>query len=97
MYGRRAHSAPPPAHSRDVLSKQRANGLQAALVGDPNNASVTFEVRSHGEQYPIADSPSEAGRKEDRREVTLRTPASTNLQIKAFRDVPNRPISPSEV
>jgi outer membrane protein OmpA-like peptidoglycan-associated protein len=56
----------------DVLSKQRANAVQAALAGDLNNASVTFEVRGYGEQYPIADNASEAGRKKNRRvEVTF--------------------------
>jgi outer membrane protein OmpA-like peptidoglycan-associated protein len=61
----------------DVLSKQRANAVQAALAGDLNNASVTFEVRGYGEQYPIADNASEAGRKKNRRvEVTFPRTAS---------------------
>ncbi|MEU0113178.1 OmpA family protein [Streptomyces bobili] len=56
----------------DVLSKQRANAVQAALAGDLNNGNVTFEVRGYGEQYPIADNASEAGRKKNRRvEVTF--------------------------
>ncbi|MET9501049.1 OmpA family protein [Streptomyces sp. NPDC006622] len=61
----------------DVLSKQRANAVQAALAGDLNNADVTFEVRGYGEQYPIADNASEAGRKKNRRvEVTFPRTAS---------------------
>ncbi|MFJ9719054.1 OmpA family protein [Streptomyces sp. NPDC101213] len=56
----------------DVLSKQRANAVQAALAGDLNDANVVFEVRGYGEQYPIADNASEAGRKKNRRvEVTF--------------------------
>ncbi|MEU8654578.1 OmpA family protein [Streptomyces sp. NPDC048737] len=56
----------------DVLSKQRANAVQAALAGDLNDANVVFEVRGYGEQYPIADNSSEAGRKKNRRvEVTF--------------------------
>ncbi|MFF9057666.1 OmpA family protein [Streptomyces sp. NPDC014882] len=56
----------------DVLSKQRANAVQAALAGDLNDANVVFEVRGYGEQYPIADNTSEAGRKKNRRvEVTF--------------------------
>lgn len=56
----------------DVLSKQRANAVQAALAGGLNDANVVFEVRGYGEQYPIADNASEAGRKKNRRvEVTF--------------------------
>ncbi|MFB7500301.1 OmpA family protein [Streptomyces sp. NPDC056161] len=56
----------------DVLSKQRANAVQAVLDQDLNDPTVTFEVRGYGEQYPIADNSSEAGRKKNRRvEVTF--------------------------
>ncbi|MFJ3638734.1 OmpA family protein [Streptomyces sp. NPDC090108] len=51
----------------DVLSKQRANAVQAVLDQDLNDPGVTFEVRGYGEQYPIADNSSEAGRKKNRR------------------------------
>ncbi|MFJ3233553.1 OmpA family protein [Streptomyces sp. NPDC086787] len=51
----------------DVLSKQRANAVQAVLTADLNDAGVTFEVRGYGEQYPIADNSTEAGRKKNRR------------------------------
>jgi outer membrane protein OmpA-like peptidoglycan-associated protein len=51
----------------DVLSKQRANAVQAVLDQDLNDANITFEVRGYGEQYPIADNSSEAGRKKNRR------------------------------
>ncbi|WP_330459554.1 OmpA family protein [Streptomyces sp. NBC_00820] len=51
----------------DVLSKQRANAVQAVLDQDLNDPGITFEVRGYGEQYPIADNSSEAGRKKNRR------------------------------
>ncbi|MEU6283917.1 OmpA family protein [Streptomyces sp. NPDC047028] len=51
----------------DVLSKQRADAVQAVLDQDLNDPSVTFEVRGYGEQYPIADNSTEAGRKKNRR------------------------------
>ncbi|MFJ5835467.1 OmpA family protein [Streptomyces shenzhenensis] len=61
----------------DVLSKQRANAVQAVLDQDLNDANVTFEVRGYGEQYPIADNSSEAGRKKNRR-VEVSFPRSEN-------------------
>ncbi|NEB94421.1 OmpA family protein [Streptomyces bauhiniae] len=51
----------------DVLSKRRANAVQAVLDQDLNAPGVTFEVRGYGEQYPIADNSTEAGRKKNRR------------------------------
>ncbi|MFJ6544596.1 OmpA family protein [Streptomyces sp. NPDC091385] len=51
----------------DVLSKRRANAVQAVLDQDLNDPDVTFEVRGYGEQYPIADNSTEAGRKKNRR------------------------------
>ncbi|MEU1405040.1 OmpA family protein [Streptomyces sp. NPDC005728] len=51
----------------DVLSKQRANAVQAVLDQDLNDPNVTFDVRGYGEQYPIADNSTEAGRKKNRR------------------------------
>jgi outer membrane protein OmpA-like peptidoglycan-associated protein len=50
----------------DVLSKQRANAVQAVLVKQlgPN---VTFDIRGYGEQYPIANNSTEEGRKKNRR------------------------------
>ncbi|MFF8941164.1 OmpA family protein [Streptomyces sp. NPDC014864] len=51
----------------DVLSKQRANAVQDVLDQDLNDSDITFEVRGYGEQYPIADNSTEAGRKKNRR------------------------------
>ncbi|MET7680319.1 OmpA family protein [Streptomyces sp. NPDC005423] len=59
----------------DVLSKQRADAVQAVLDSDLNDPAITFEVRGYGEQYPIADNSTEAGRKKNRRvEVTFPRP-----------------------
>ncbi|WOT34594.1 OmpA family protein [Streptomyces coeruleorubidus] len=51
----------------DVLSKQRANAVQEVLDQELNDSNVTYEVRGYGEQYPIADNSTEAGRKKNRR------------------------------
>lgn len=51
----------------DTLSRQRANAVQAVLDQDLNAPSITFDVRGYGEQYPIADNSTEAGRKKNRR------------------------------
>ncbi|GGJ09304.1 OmpA family protein [Streptomyces brasiliensis] len=51
----------------DVLSRRRANAVQAVLDADLNSPDITFEVRGYGEQYPIADNSTEAGRKKNRR------------------------------
>lgn len=56
----------------DLLSRQRANAVQAVLDQDLNSPSITFDVRGYGEQYPIADNSSEEGRRKNRRvEVTF--------------------------
>ncbi len=49
-----------------VLSKDRANAVQRELAKELDS-SVTFEIRGYGEQYPIADNGTEAGRKKNRR------------------------------
>ncbi|WP_093639454.1 OmpA family protein [Streptomyces sp. 2224.1] len=49
-----------------VLSKQRANAAQQELAKDLGS-SVSFQIRGYGEQYPIADNATEAGRKKNRR------------------------------
>ncbi|MFI1562619.1 OmpA family protein [Streptomyces sp. NPDC020490] len=51
----------------DVLSRQRANAVQEVLDDELNDPGITFEVRGYGEQYPIADNSTEAGRKKNRR------------------------------
>ncbi|MBV2357696.1 OmpA family protein [Streptomyces sp. J2-1] len=51
----------------DVLSRQRANAVQAVLDQDLNAPDITFDVRGYGEQYPIADNSTEEGRKKNRR------------------------------
>ncbi|MER6407507.1 OmpA family protein [Streptomyces viridosporus] len=51
----------------DVLSRQRANAVHGVLEQELNDSGVTYEVRGYGEQYPIADNSTEAGRKKNRR------------------------------
>ncbi|MEU0049704.1 OmpA family protein [Streptomyces sp. NPDC006184] len=51
----------------DILSRKRADAVQAVLDQDLNDPAVTFDVRGYGEQYPIADNSTEAGRKKNRR------------------------------
>ncbi|MGK5631959.1 OmpA family protein [Streptomyces sp. URMC 123] len=60
----------------DDLSKARANAVQQEL-SRKLGASITYEVRGYGEQYPIADNATEEGRKKNRRvEVTFPRPAA---------------------
>ncbi|MFI9373205.1 OmpA family protein [Streptomyces parvulus] len=51
----------------DTLSKKRANAVHDVLSQTLNDAGITYEVRGYGEQYPIADNSTEAGRKKNRR------------------------------
>ncbi|MFH8977154.1 OmpA family protein [Streptomyces sp. NPDC017890] len=51
----------------DALSKQRANAVHDVLSQALNDAGITYEVRGYGEDYPIADNSTEAGRKKNRR------------------------------
>ncbi|MEY7978253.1 OmpA family protein [Streptomyces pilosus] len=51
----------------DVLSRRRANAVHGVLVKELSDSNVTYEVRGYGEQYPIADNSTEAGRKKNRR------------------------------
>ncbi|CAL9568328.1 Peptidoglycan-associated lipoprotein [Streptomyces sp. enrichment culture] len=51
----------------DVLSRQRANAVHGVLEQELNDSDITYEVRGYGEQYPIADNSTEAGRKKNRR------------------------------
>ncbi|MEU0224063.1 OmpA family protein [Streptomyces sp. NPDC006284] len=51
----------------DVLSRKRANAVHDVLTQTLNDADITYEVRGYGEQYPIADNSTEAGRKKNRR------------------------------
>lgn len=48
------------------LSKKRANAVQQALSEDLD-ASVNYQIRGYGEQYPIADNATEEGREKNRR------------------------------
>lgn len=48
------------------LSKERANAVQRALSAGLDSA-VQYQIRGYGEQYPIADNSTEAGRNKNRR------------------------------
>jgi outer membrane protein OmpA-like peptidoglycan-associated protein len=51
----------------DVLSRQRASAVHGVLDDELGDSGITYEVRGYGEQYPIADNSTEAGRKKNRR------------------------------
>ncbi|MER6018153.1 OmpA family protein [Streptomyces anulatus] len=50
----------------DVLSKQRADAVHGVLSKELG-ATITYEIRGYGEQYPIATNSNEEGRKKNRR------------------------------
>jgi outer membrane protein OmpA-like peptidoglycan-associated protein len=60
-----------------VLSRQRANAVQAVLDDDLNDPDITFDVRGYAEDYPIADNSTEEGRKKNRR-VEVSFPRTQN-------------------
>ncbi|MFC9925666.1 OmpA family protein [Streptomyces sp. NPDC127190] len=61
----------------DILSRQRANAVQAVLDQDLDDPGITFEVRGYGEQFPIADNSTEEGRRKNRR-VEVSFPRTQN-------------------
>ncbi|MBB5938196.1 OmpA family protein [Streptomyces zagrosensis] len=62
-------------HGED-LSKERADAVQQRLAGELGSG-VQYEIRGYGEDYPIADNSTEAGRKKNRRvEVSFAREAS---------------------
>jgi outer membrane protein OmpA-like peptidoglycan-associated protein len=50
----------------DVLSRQRANAVQAVLA-DILPPTIAFETRGFGERRPVASNTTEASRRENRR------------------------------
>ena len=48
------------------LSRKRADAVQQRLASSLDS-SVAYQIRGYGEQYPIADNATEAGRKKNRR------------------------------
>ncbi|GAA0483630.1 OmpA family protein [Streptomyces sp. NPDC046215] len=50
-----------------ALSKERANAVQRQLARSIDSSKVEYDTRGYGEQSPIADNSTEAGRKKNRR------------------------------
>jgi outer membrane protein OmpA-like peptidoglycan-associated protein len=51
----------------DVLSRQRAQAVQAVLADELQSPTVTFTTRGFGETHPVASNATEAGRQKNRR------------------------------
>lgn len=51
----------------DLLSRQRAQAVQAVLADELQSATVAFTTRGFGETHPVASNATGAGRQKNRR------------------------------